>query len=269
MYQPNNDGKTASVHHLPKPDVGSATDNTIFTELAASTLRQFTGSNRIKLCCKGSSTTTDRTLLCLTSLYFNQHIPALQKCPISSAIPPEAPQAIYLANGFHQLILRNPTVDIENHSRTQGLSLSTIDCQACVLGSSCAGTIYINQGYLVLSLDIDACKKTPQPNFATIKLAHSLNQFFQNVPLDRLNFQSYLIGAARKSVLESVQLKLNEIPDIRRMNPETLQKLTEPIVAHYTSLTDATAAALDNFIWAKLPILISGRYILLSLFFYT
>ena len=265
MYQPNNDGKTASVYHLPKPDVGSATDNTIFTELAASTLRQGTGSNRIKLCCKGSSTTTDRTLLCLTSLYFNQHIPALQNCPISSVIPPEAPQAIYLANGFHQLILRNPTMDIKNHSRTQGLSLSTIDCQACVLGSSCASTFYINQGDLVLSLDIDACKK--QPNFATIKLAPSLNQIFQNVPLDRLNFQSYSIGAARKSVLESVPLKLYENPDIKRMNPETLQKLTDPIVAHYTSLTDATAAALDNSIWAKLPILISGGYILLSLFF--
>ena len=77
LYQPNDDGKTASVYQFPKPYVAIATDNTNFAELAASTLRQCTGSNRIKLCRKGFSTTTDETLLCLTSLYFNQDIPAL------------------------------------------------------------------------------------------------------------------------------------------------------------------------------------------------
>ena len=78
LYQPNDDGKTASVYQFPKPYVAIATDNTKFAELAASTLQQCTGSNRIKLCRKGFSTTTDEELLCLTSLYFNQNIPALR-----------------------------------------------------------------------------------------------------------------------------------------------------------------------------------------------
>ena len=92
-----------------------------------------------------------------------------------------------------------------------------------------------------------------------------MNQVFQNVPFDRLNFPSYSIGAARKSILESVQLELTEIPDVRRMDPETLQKLTEPIVAHYTSLNPATAAALDRFVPAKTSFLIAGGSIVLSL----
>ena len=207
-YQPNDDGKTASVHQFPKPYVAIATDNTNFAELAASTLQQCTGSNRIKLCRKGFSTLTDETLLCLTSLYFNQDMPALRNCPVSSVLLPEAPQAIYLANGVYHLISCNPTMDIKNDCRTYGLSLFTIDCQACVLRPSCESAIYINQGDLVLSPDMDACKTIPEPYISTIKpmkLAPTLNQVFQNVPFDRLNFPSYSIGAARKSILESVR----------------------------------------------------------------
>ena len=159
-------------------------------------------------------------------------------------------------------------MDIKDDSRTNGLSLSTIDCQACVLRPSCESTIYINQADLVLSPDMDACKTTPEPYIATIKLAPPLYQVFQNVPLDPLNFPSYSIGSARKSILESVQLELTEISDVRRMDPEALQKLTESIVAHYTSLNPATAAALDNFVPAKTSFLISGGSIVLSLFLF-
>ena len=268
LYQPNDDCKTASVYQFPKPYVAIATDNTNFRELAASTLQQCTGSNRIKLCRKGFSTTTDETLLCLKSLYFNKDITALRNCPVSSVLHPEAPQAIYLANGVYHLISRYPTIDIKNDSRSNGLSFSTIDCQACVLRPSCESTLYINQGDLVLSPDMDACKTTPEPYIATTKLAAPLNQVFQNVPFGRLNFPSYSIGAARKSTLESVQLEPTEIPDVRRMGPETLQKLTEPIVAHYTSLNPATEAAFDNLVPAKTSFLISRGSIILSLFLF-
>ena len=156
----------------------------------------------------------------------------------------------------------------ESDSRTNGLSLSTIDCQACVLRPSCESTIYINQGDLVLSPDMDACKTTPEPYIAKIKPAPPLNQVFQNVPFNRLNFPSKSIGAAQKSILESVQLELTEIPDARRMDPETLQKLTAPIVAHYTSLNPATAAALDNFVPANTSFLIGGGSIVLPLFLF-
>ena len=52
------------------------------------------------------------------------------------------------------------------------------------------------------------------------------------------------------------------------MGPETLQKLTEPIVAHYTSLNPATAAARDMVVPAKTSILMSGGSIVLSLFLF-
>ena len=52
------------------------------------------------------------------------------------------------------------------------------------------------------------------------------------------------------------------------MDPETLEKPTEPTVAHYNSLNPATAAALDNFIPSKTSILIAGGSIVLSLFLF-
>ena len=189
LYQSNDGGKTASVYQSSKPYVGIATDNTNFAELAASTLQNCRGSNRIKLCRKGFSTATDETLLCLTSLYFNQDILALRKSSVSSVFLPEAPQAMYLANGVYQLISRNPTLDIKNDSRTNGISLSTIDFQACVLRPICENNFYINQVDLVLSPDMDACKRTPEPYIATIKLAYPLNQVFKKSHSIDLTFQ--------------------------------------------------------------------------------
>ena len=158
--------------------------------------------------------------------------------------------------------LSQPTMDIKNDSRTHGLSVSTIDCRAWVLRPSCASTIYINQRDLVMSPDMYACKTTPEPYSATIKLAPHLNQFFQNVPFDQLNFPSSSIGPAMK--LESFQFELTKIADVRRMDPETLQKLSEPIDAHYTSLNPARAAALDNFIPAKTFLISGGSIVFLS-----
>ena len=42
------------------------------------------------------------------------------------------------------------------------------------------------------------------------------------------------------------------------MDLETLQKQTEPILAHYTSLNPAAETALDNFVTAKTSFLIQG-----------
>ena len=72
LYQPNDDGNMASAHQFPKPYVAISIDNSYFAGLAASTLQQCTGRSRIKLCRKGFSTTTDETILCLTSLHFNR-----------------------------------------------------------------------------------------------------------------------------------------------------------------------------------------------------
>ena len=154
------------------------------------------GKTPNKLWRKGFWIATDETLFCLTSLIFNQDIPALRNFRGSSVLLLQTPHPIYLANGVYHFISRNPAMDIKIDSRTHGLGFSTIDCQACVLRSSCASTIYISQGDHVLSPDMILCKTNPQLYIATIKLAPPSNQVFQKVLFDRLNFPSHSIGAA-------------------------------------------------------------------------
>ena len=63
LHQPNEDGTTASIYRFSHEFVAIATDNSQYAELSATTLSQCSGTNRIKLCRKGFSTTTDETLL--------------------------------------------------------------------------------------------------------------------------------------------------------------------------------------------------------------
>ena len=70
LHQPNEDGTNPSVYRFSHGFVAIATDNSQYGELNATTLSQISGTNRIKLCRKGFSTTTDETLLCLTSLFY-------------------------------------------------------------------------------------------------------------------------------------------------------------------------------------------------------
>ena len=92
LYQPNADGDTASLYQFPKPFLAVSTDNTQFAELGASTLQQCSGNNRIKLCRKGFSTTTDETLLCLASLFYNYDVPSVRNCKVESILVPDAPK---------------------------------------------------------------------------------------------------------------------------------------------------------------------------------
>ena len=93
LYQPNDDSTTASLYQLSHPFLAISTDNTQFAELGASTLQQCSGNNRIKLCRKGFSTTSDDTLLCLSSLFYDYNIASLRNCKVESVLLPDAPQA--------------------------------------------------------------------------------------------------------------------------------------------------------------------------------
>ena len=76
LYQPNEDGSTASLYQFRHDFLAIATGKSQYAELGVATLQQCSGTNRIKLCQKGISTTTDVTLLycvsppCSTTLVF-------------------------------------------------------------------------------------------------------------------------------------------------------------------------------------------------------
>ena len=181
LHQPNEDGTTASVYRFSQ-FVAIATDNSQYAELSATTLSQCSGTNRFKLCHKGFSTTTDETLLCLTSLFYEYGIPALLNCLVDSVLLPEAPQASYLADGLHHVIYPTARLQVKNDTDGLPVSISTLQCQACLIRPSCSSTLTFNHGDLVVTPDMDFCETRLEPFVASVKLTPSLAAVFNTLP---------------------------------------------------------------------------------------
>ena len=265
LYQPNADDDTASLYQFPNPFLAIATDNTQFAELGASTLQQCSGNNRIKLCRKGFSTTTDETLLCLASLFYNYDVPSVRNCKVESILLSDAPQAFYLADGMYQVVSRQPALRMKNDSPSAGFTISTLTCQACIVRPSCSSTLSFIQGDVVLTLDMDFCETHPLPPIASIQLTPSLDQVSKHVPPAFSQFHVYSVAEPRQSVLNSVCLELAEIPDVKRMSPEALDQLTKPIADYYSSVSPATSAALLAYLPTRTAVCFSLLSITVSL----
>ena len=265
FYQPNDDADTASIYHFSNSLLAVSTDNKRFAKLDASSLQQCSGNNRIKLCKRGFSTTTDETLLCLPSLFYNYDIPSLRICKVESVLLPDAPQAFYLADGMYHIISRDPNIQMKNDSGAAGFSISSLSWQASLVRPSCSSKLSFNQGDLELVPDMDFCKNNPEPLLATIELTPSLDQIFKQVPNASDKFHTYSIAEARQSVLSTVLLELAEPPNVKRMSPETLADLIRPIAKYCSSISPATSAALSSYLPTRTAVLFSLISVTLSL----
>ena len=243
-------------------------DNSRFAELDSSTQQQCSGNNQIKLFRKGSST-TDETLLCLSSLLYKYDIPSLPNCPVHSVLLLEAPLAFYLADGMYHIISRDPILQVKNHSHNECISVTKVLCQACLTRPSCTSTLSFNQGDLVLSPDMDFCETNPKPFAATLALTHSLEQVFKHVPQTSNLFNDYSLGEARQSLTGSVQTELAETPDNHRMSPTAINELTKPIAVYYSCISPATSHALRSYLPYRTAVIFSGFSVTLSLLTFT
>ena len=169
-------------------------------------------TKRIKLCRKGFSTTTDETLLCLTSLFYEYSIPALRNCLVDSVLLPEATQASYLADGLYHVISRTARLQVKNDTDGLPISISTLQCQACLIRPSCSSTLTFNHGYLVLTPDMDFCGNRPEPFVASVKLTPSLAAVFNTLPPASADLNVYSFGEASREIVSSVQLELAALP---------------------------------------------------------
>ena len=238
LHQPNEDGTTASVYRFSHEFVAIATDNSQYAELSATTFSQCSGTNRIKLCRKGFSTTMDETLLCLTSLFHDYSIPALRNCLVDSVLLPEASQASYLADGLYHVISRTARLQVKNDTDGLPVSISTLQCQACLIRASCSSTLTFNHGDLVLTPDIDFCETRPEPFVASVKLTPSLAAVFNTLPPASADLNVYSFGEARREIVSSIQLELASLPHVKTMTHDDLRTVAQPIFCGPTLLYD-------------------------------
>ena len=247
LHQPNEDGTTASVYRFSHEFVAIATDNSQYSELSATTLSQCSGTNRIKLCRKGFSTTTDETLLCLTSLSYEYSIPALRNCLVHSVLLPEAPQASYLADGLYYVISRTARLQVKNDTDGLPVSISILQCQACLIQRSCSSTLTFNHGDLVLTPQLDFCETRPELFVASVKLTISLAAVFNTLPPASADLNVYSFGEAQREIVPSVQLELAALPHVKTMTNEDLRTVAQPIAFYYTTISPSTSRALADY----------------------
>ena len=247
LHQPNEDGTTASVYRFSHEFVAIATDNSQYAELSATTLNQCSGTNRIKFCRKGFSTTTDETLLCLTSLFYEYSITALRNCLMDSVLLPEAPQASYLADGLYHVISRTARLQVKNDTDGLPVSISTLQCQACLIRPSCSSTLTFNHGDLVLTPDMDFCETRPEPFVASVKLTPSLAAVFNTLPPASADLNVYSFGEDRREIVSSVQLELAALPHVKTMTNQDLRTVAQPISHYYTTISPSTSGALADY----------------------
>ena len=240
LHQPNEDGTTASVYPFSHEFVAIATDNSQFAELSATTLSQCSGTNRIKLCRKGFSTTTDETLLCLASLLYEYSIPALRNCLVNSVLLPFSGWSLSRYISYCTFTGQNDTDGLP-------VSISTLQCQACLIRPSCSSTLTFNHGDLVLTPDMDFFETRPEPFVASVKLTPSLAAVFNNLPLASADLNVYSFGEARREIVSSVQLELAALPHVKTMTNEDLRTVAQAISHYYTTISPSTSRALADY----------------------
>ena len=166
---------------------------------------------------------------------------------------------------MYHIISRDPNIQMKNDSGAAGFSISSLSCEACLVRPSSISKLSFYQGDLELVPDMDFCINNPEPLLATIQLTPSLDQIFKQVPHTTHKFHTYSIAEAGQSVLSTVRLELAELPNVKRMSPETLAHLTRPIAKYYSSIPAATSAALSSYLPTRTAVLISMVSVTLSL----
>ena len=161
---------------------------------------------------------------------------------------------------MYHIISRDPILQVENDSRTHGISVTKVMCQACLMRPSCTSRLSFNQGDIVLSPDIDFCETNPQPFVATVALTPSIERVFKHVPQTSNVFNVYSLGKARQSIIGSVQMEL-----VHSMSPTATNELTKPIANDYSSTSTATSLALRSYLPYRTSVLFSGFLIALLL----
>ena len=133
LHQTKEDGSTATVYQLSHEFVAIAIYNSQYHQLSASTLNQCSGTNRIKVCRKVVSTTTEETILCLPSLFYECSISALRNCLVDCVLLPEATQGSYLAVDLYHVMSGTARLQVKNDTDGLPVSLSTLHCQECLI----------------------------------------------------------------------------------------------------------------------------------------
>ena len=246
LHQPNEDGKTAWVCHSSHEYVAITTDNSQYADLIATTLSQWSGTSCIKLCRKGFSTTADELFFCSTSLFYKCSIPALRNCLVGSVLLPESPKVSYLPYGLYHVTFRTASFLVNNDAADLPVSITTLQCKACLVRPSCSSTLTFTHGDLDLTPDTDFCETRPEPFVASVKLIPCLAAVFNTLPPASADLNVYSYVEAHGKIVSGVQLELESLPHVKAMTNEDPRQAAQPI-SHYHTITSLSTSHASDY----------------------
>ena len=148
-------------------------------------------------------------------------------------------------DGLYHVISRTARLQVKNDTDGLPVSISTLQCQACLIRPGCSSTLTFNHGDLVLSPDIYFCETRPEPFVASVKLTPSVAAVFNTLPPASADLNVYSFGEARREIVFSVQLELAALPHVKTMTNEDLRTVDQPISHYYTTISSTRRALAD------------------------
>ena len=224
------------------------TRNFQYAKLAVATLHQCSGTNRIKLCNEGFSTTRDLTLMCFTSLFYNFNVSALRNYHGESVISTDAPSAFYLADGLYHVDLRKRHQPMMNNTDFHITRMTKIECHACVFRSGCSSKLTLSHRDLVLNTDMDYYETCQDPFVVRVQLNPLLQKVCHTLPPPEAELNMY---SNNESLLTGVCMELAELPEVHTMNFDKPKVVAQRIFHYYVSIPPNTNKALEWYLQTR------------------
>ena len=166
---------------------------------------------------------------------------------MDSVLLPEVPQASYSANGLYHVISRTARLQDKNGTDALPVSISTLQCQACLIQPSCLSTFTFNHGDFFSSPDMDFCEIRPKPFVASVKLTPPLAGLFITLPHASTDLNVYSFGNARREIVSSVQLDLSALPHVKKTTSGDLRTVTQAKPQNYTTVLPSISRVLAGY----------------------
>ena len=113
-------------------------------------------------------------------------------------------------------IFRTERLQVNNDTDGLTVSITTLQCKACLIRPSCSSTLTFNHRDLVLNPDLDFCENRPEPFIASVTLTLSLAAVFLPLPSDSADLNVYSFGEAGREIVSSILVSLQLCPTTKQ-----------------------------------------------------
>ncbi len=244
LMQPNWGEDTATTFRFPKPYLAIAGGGTSYAELGREQVDACVGTAELRLCPQHFISVTDRSKLCLSSLYYNSDIAAIQTCDIETVPLQDNPKSEVIEPGVYQLITSQENLKLHNLTSDGAMVGEIYVNKTSIIKPACGHRIETG-GTLRLSPDFQSCQTDDKPFVSTVTLTPPLQSILSQLPSAHELTKFNSIREAREQLIAEVRSHLKG-QVVHHMSTQDLRTLTRPIATQLTMLHPQIQREIDS-----------------------